>query len=217
MRAVVELLHQTGGIVEGLVLQSHFFDVFGILDADGFGEVSEGPRSGEIQDGRAVIGQDPGKDRILIQVVVGASSHGVQHHQIVEVRQLAVDPLLGELRLLEDLRGSDAHREIGEDALHSRQLQGDDLLVDLPTEFLLEVDQEVRLVEKKELQGRRTEIVTTKVNVLQPGERIFEVVLTGGIEEVNVFVGDLQFAFGGRRGGDQEARRPDDHLLFLFQ
>ena len=77
------------------------------------------------------------------------------------------------------------------------------------------------------------------MNILQPRERIFEIVLTGllrgRIEEVDVFVGDLKFAFGRRGGGDQRAWRADDpreesvctrdlvvivvhsHLLFLFE
>ena len=78
------------------------------------------------------------------------------------------------------------------------------------------------------------------MNVLQPRERIFEVVLAGllrrRIEEVDILVGDLKFTIGRGGGRDQRAWRADDpgekstsvcgnlvvffvhsHLLFLFE
>ena len=60
--------------------------MFGILNADGLGQISVDHRIVDVQCVRGVIFEDPRKDGILIEIVVRSSSDGVDHHQVVEIR-----------------------------------------------------------------------------------------------------------------------------------
>ena len=51
---------------------------------------------------RLVVGDDPREDRVLVEVVVGATGHRVEVHQVVEVGDLAPLPLLHHRRHLEE-------------------------------------------------------------------------------------------------------------------
>jgi hypothetical protein len=46
----------------------------------------------EVQLGTLIVGDDPGEDRVLIEVVVGPTRDRVQEHEILEVRDLASLP-----------------------------------------------------------------------------------------------------------------------------
>ncbi len=49
-------------------------------------------RWAEVQLGALIVGDDPGEDRVLIEVVVGTACYGVEEHQILKVRDLASLP-----------------------------------------------------------------------------------------------------------------------------
>jgi hypothetical protein len=46
----------------------------------------------EVKLGALVVGDDPGEDRVLIEVVVGTARNCVQEHEILKVRDLASLP-----------------------------------------------------------------------------------------------------------------------------
>ena len=52
---------------------------------------------------RLVVGDDPREDGVLVEVVVRASRHRVEVHQVVEVGDLTSLPLLHHARHLEEL------------------------------------------------------------------------------------------------------------------
>ena len=58
------------------------------------GEVAESVRICEIELLAGIVRQHPGKDRILGQIIERSSCHGVNKHQILEVRHFALDPSL---------------------------------------------------------------------------------------------------------------------------
>ena len=62
-------------------------------------EVAEGLRVGEVDLLAGVVGQDPGEDGVLHQVVVGPPGERVERHQVLEVGNLAADPPLRHRRL----------------------------------------------------------------------------------------------------------------------
>ena len=57
----------------------------------------------EVKVMRLVVGDDPREDGVLVEVVVRASRHRVEVHQVVEVGDLASLPLLHHARHLEEL------------------------------------------------------------------------------------------------------------------
>ena len=93
--------------------------MFGILNSDGLGKISVNRRIGDVQCVRRVISENPRKDGILIEIVVGSSSDGVDHHQIIEIRQFACDPFLGDFRFFQNLVRRNRRRQIREDTLHA--------------------------------------------------------------------------------------------------
>ena len=136
-------------------------DVLWILDTDGFRQVSKDVRVVDVQDLRAEVFQYPGKDRILIEIVVGSPGHCVEHHQIVEIRDLARDPLYGYFGLSEGLLRRDDRDKARGNASHRRQFQCDERLIDFSTYLPVEVQEKISLVDEEKLQSCWTQIVST--------------------------------------------------------
>ena len=65
-----------------------------VLDADGFSEVAKVASICEVELSVLVVGDYPWKNGILGQVVEGPSGECVDEHEIMEIRHLALDPLL---------------------------------------------------------------------------------------------------------------------------
>eukprot|EP00959_Pyramimonas_sp_CCMP1952_P219873 4597228-Pyramimonas_sp.AAC.1 len=94
--------------------------------ADGLGQVPEGGRVVEVELGGSVVGENPGEDRVLAGVVVGAAGERVEEHQVVEGGALPPPPpLLRALRRLELLLAGVHHRRRGRRRqLHAHLLHG---------------------------------------------------------------------------------------------
>ena len=102
-----------GAVVEGryiivlpvLVAVGEQVAAAGAEGADGLGEVAVRGRREEVEGGRVVVGEDPGKDGVLVEVVVGAAGDRVEVHEVLEVGELAPLPLLGHVGGAEELVG----------------------------------------------------------------------------------------------------------------
>ncbi len=85
-------------------LLAHFFEILGALlehleaawleGADRFRQVAEVGRVVEVEDAARVVGDDPGQDGVLRQVLLGAAGERVEEHEVVEVAELALVPEL---------------------------------------------------------------------------------------------------------------------------
>lgn len=91
---IVKLGHHPARILKVVKLALDLLLVLLILHSNRLGQVSEGGGVTEVQAVRIVVCQDPGKDGILGQVVVGPACHSVEMHQILKVGGLPVDPFL---------------------------------------------------------------------------------------------------------------------------
>lgn len=94
------------------------------LSPHGFGQVSEGLWVGQVQLFTFVVGQDPGKDGVLHQIVVASSSQGVQGHEVLEVVDLTPDPSLGDRGLHQRREDTRALFHIGIALLASNRVLG---------------------------------------------------------------------------------------------
>ena len=61
--------------------------------ADGLGEVAEGGRVVQVEGGAGVVGDDPGHDGVLRQVLEAAPGLAVQEHEVLEVARAAGAPV----------------------------------------------------------------------------------------------------------------------------
>jgi hypothetical protein len=77
-----------------IVLLKTLLELNLIQGSDRFIEVSVVLRVGEVECGRGVVLEYPGEDGILVEVVVGPAAEPVQEHEIVEVGEAALLPLL---------------------------------------------------------------------------------------------------------------------------
>ena len=82
----------------------------GIERAYGFGQVAIRARRVEVDARRVVVDEYPGKDEILIEVVVGAAADHVEIHEVLEVGDLAPLPALGHVGRAEELHGRGERR-----------------------------------------------------------------------------------------------------------
>eukprot|EP00960_Hanusia_phi_P044601 756732-Hanusia_phi.AAC.4 len=69
-----------------------------VLNSDWPRQVTEGPRVGQVDGGRGVVCQDPRHDGVLGQVVVRPASEVVEMHQILEVGDPPVHPIIRQSR-----------------------------------------------------------------------------------------------------------------------
>ncbi len=51
----------------------------------------------EVKVGALIVGDDPGEDRVLVEVVVGPPRNGVEEHEVLKVGDLASLPLGGHI------------------------------------------------------------------------------------------------------------------------
>ena len=70
----------TRRILKLVVFGSDFSGVFGINDTDGSRKVAKCGRIGQIEYFRVIVGQNPGKDGVLRQIVVRPAGDGIQLH-----------------------------------------------------------------------------------------------------------------------------------------
>ncbi len=63
-----------------------------VMDSQHWSHSPEVVRRAEVQLGTLIVGDDPGEDRVLIEVVVGPPRDRVQEHEILKVRDLASLP-----------------------------------------------------------------------------------------------------------------------------
>jgi len=74
----------------------------GIQRANGFRQIAEVGRLIQVQRLVGVVGEDPGEDGILVEVVEAAPGDRVQEHEVVEVADLAPLPLVRHVAALID-------------------------------------------------------------------------------------------------------------------
>ena len=112
-------------IVPLLVALAELRQTVGCLGAHGPTEIAEGGRIVQIQFVAVVIGQNPGKDGILHEIVVGATGQRVEVHEILEVGDLAAAPALRHRRLAHERRqDSGALFHVGRPFLTGHRLTG---------------------------------------------------------------------------------------------
>ena len=70
----------TRRIFKLVVFSSDFSGIFGIDNTDGSRKVAKCGRIGQIEYFRVIVGQNPGKDGVLRQIVVRPAGDGIQLH-----------------------------------------------------------------------------------------------------------------------------------------
>ena len=97
--AVVAAVVKLGNlrVVEGVVALLDSFQPSFTQRPDGFPEVSIRPRVRQVKNLGLVIGDDPGKHRVLRDVVVRPPRQGVERHDVVKVTHLPAAPTRGDV------------------------------------------------------------------------------------------------------------------------